>query len=93
MDILELFNFVVTESDDGYEVVMAPRGGLSIVVCDNHIDSVTMRVRDVDLPRIGQRVSVGEGPAQRNAKVEKIEFDESGTVSIIDDMGNRHKWA
>ena len=93
MDISELFNFAVTESDDGYEVVMTPRGGLSIVVCDNHVDSVTMKVRDVEIPRIGQRVSVGERPAQRNAKVEKVEFDENGIVSIIDDMGNKHKWA
>ena len=93
MDITELFNFAVTESGDGYEVTMTPRDGLSVVVCDNHVDSVTMMLRDVDIPRIGQRVSVGEGAAQRNAKVERVEFDETGTVSVIDDMGNKHKWA
>jgi hypothetical protein len=93
MDITELFDFAVTDSDGGYEVTMTPRDGLSVVVCDNHVDSVAMRLRDVDLPRIGQRVSVGEGAAQRIAKVERIEFDETGTVTIVDDMGIRHKWA
>lgn len=93
MDITDVFDVTMTGDDGTYGITLTAKDGLSVVVCENHVDGVTMMLRDVSLPRIGQRVSVGEGVAQRNAKVTKVEFDESGVVSVIDDMGNRHKWA
>lgn len=90
MDINEIFEVEVTATDDnGYDVVLRTRDDMKVVVCDNKYDSVTMRVRDVMLPKIGSRRTIGG----RLVKVKDIDIDAAGHVFVIADTGEKYPWA
>lgn len=90
MDINEVFKCNVTPNDDGgYDVTLAVRNGMKVVVCDNGYDEVTLKVRDVIFPKIGSRRTIGG----RLVKVKDIEIDSAGHVFVVSDIGEKLPWA
>lgn len=91
--IFPLGNLEVSEDGDGYGVELTLEEGWHVVFCDSHDDGVTLKIRDVILPRIGQRVTVGNGPQKRVVKVKRREYDSNGHVFVVDDVGDKYRWA
>lgn len=90
MDVNDVFNVTVIVCEDGgYDVIVEPKDDMKVVVCDNEYDKVTMKVRDVALPRVGSRRKIGG----HLVKVNDIEVDSAGHVFIISDSGEKLPWA
>lgn len=90
MDINEIFDAEIVETDDnGYDVVLKPKDDMKVVVCEKGYDKVTMMVRDVVLPKIGSRRTIGG----RLVKVKDIEIDSTGHIFVIADTGDKYPWA
>lgn len=90
MNINDVFDCGVTPNDDGgYDVTLATRDGMKVVVCDNGYDEVTLKVRDVIFPKIGSRRTIGG----RLVKVKDIEIDSAGHVFVVSDIGEKLPWA
>ena len=83
----------VVEVGDGYVAEVTLADGWCVAFCDNHVDGVTLKVRNVALPKVGQFVTVGSGPEQRTVKVKRREFDSNGHVFAVDEMGHKYRWA
>lgn len=83
----------VVEDGEGYVVELTFEDGWHVVYCDSHDNGVTLKVRDVILPRIGQRVTVGNGPESRVVKVARREYDSNGHIFVVDDIGDKYRWA
>ena len=92
-DISMLGKVKLNEDGDGYEVEFTLEDGWHVVFCDSHDDGVTMKIRNVILPRIGQRVTVGNGPERRVVKVNRREYDSNGHIFVVDDIGDKYRWA
>ena len=75
-----LFDFDVTEVDGGYDVELAAKGYL-IVYSEVHDGGVSLKLRDISLPRIGSHKMI-DGKA---IKVKSIEGDKSGRVFVVDE--------
>lgn len=79
----------VTDDGDDYIADIALTDGWCVVVCENNMDSVTMRIKRVDLPKVGSRRTV-DG---RLVKINAVECDSAGHVTIVGDDGNRYPWS
>jgi hypothetical protein len=52
-----------------------------------------MKVRNVTIPKIGSYVPIGSGAERMTIKVAGREYDAAGHVYVIDDKGNKRRWA
>ena len=89
MDFNQLFHRDIQHNDGVYEVTLAPKEGYCIVTCENKYDEMTLRVRKLDLPRIGSRKTING----KNVKVTDIETDEDAHVWVLGDGGLKERIA
>lgn len=89
MDINELFEFVPKKVDNGYDIIVKPKGGMKIVVCRNGYDEMTVKLRDVIFPKVGSSRTI----AGRLEKVKDIDIDGDGNIFVVNEFDIKIPWA
>lgn len=83
-----IVNMVVSGDGDERTAEITLPDGWCVAVCENHTSGVTMKFRKIKLPKVGSRLTING----MLVKVNAIEFDSEGRISIIGDDGNKHPW-
>lgn len=89
MDISDVLDCKVVPCDSGYDITLGTMDDMKFVVCENGYDEVVLKVRDVVLPKIGSRLTIGG----RLVKVNDIEIDSAGHIFVMSDTCEKFPWA